>query len=124
MGNEEDVFVYETNSGTIKVDINALKNMKHALAEFFDLLDAQFPEKYLERKNQFKAELEKFAVMITDNIPKIGAWRLQLINGELQLIRFPRPPSLKGFVTYHATIELIDERWKVVSFSHQSEIIR
>jgi len=111
---------FESASGAVKVDIHTLEKMKLAMLSFFNKPDTEFPDQYLDIRNSFREELKSSAVWISEDSAGVGVWRLESQAGHVVLVRYP-PPSKNTMYIFHATLELINSGWKVISFEHERE---
>lgn len=111
---------FELVSGTVEVDVNTLERMKLAMLSFFKKPEAEFPTQYLEVRDSFRQELERSSCWISEDSPRIGAWRLENRDGRLELVRYP-PPSNEDMYIFHAILEWKDSEWKVISFEGERE---
>jgi hypothetical protein len=118
---QQDSIKFELASGTVVVDENTLKKMKEAMLSFFNKPDKEFPAQYLELRDSFRKELKSSAVMISDGVARVGAWKLENQDGRLVLVWYP-PPSKNTMYLFHATLERKDSGWEVVSFEHEREL--
>jgi len=115
------VFIHvESASGAVKVDIHTLEKMKLAMLSFFNKPDTEFPAQYLDVRNTFREELKSSAVWISEDSAGVGIWRLESQAGHLVLVRYP-PPSKNTMYIFHATLEIRNSGWEVISFEHERE---
>jgi len=118
-GNQDSI-QFELKSGKVVVDENTLKKMKEAMLSFFDKPEKEFPAQYLELRDSFRKELKSSAVIISEGVARVGAWKLENQDGRLALVRYP-PPSKDTMYIFHATLELKKSGWEVISFEHERE---
>ncbi len=118
MQSKQDHIQFNTKSGPVTVDIEALNKMKLALLSF--LGGPGFPARFTEIRESMQAELKSSAPWVNRAEAGIGLWKLEDREGRLTLIHYP-PPSNAPAYLYHATLENADAGWKIVSFEEERE---
>lgn len=122
MNDNKIISPYKFQNSTIDVDITMLKQMSDSLLVFFNQSDSTFPASYLDVKNYLGQELNSSAPMFFDGIPGIGLWKLVNHDTSLAFVRYPIPTPGLNFV-YHAELALIDSKWKIIAFTHETDIL-
>jgi hypothetical protein len=92
--------------------------MKMALLSFLD--GADYPARFSELREGFRAELQRAAPWMAAGSAGIGLWRLENQDGRLALVRYP-PPAVATSYIYHALLRTTDSGWRVHALEQERE---